>query len=193
MKKAIRALATVITCNVTRPRRTACPFALVVHHVRQKMKAVALLLFVAGAAWALPSKQAEADSVDAAHRELERLTGLTTQKQYDQFVCEVWFYESVDDSANFAGLKDEEKKALRKLVGDRAFFLHRFTPKKTSSPLFEVVEAEAPRVQPAANANDPARRTACRRVLGIARHRGLISVESSSWRRLRAILVESSQ
>lgn len=139
MKKAIRALATVITCNVTRPRRTACPFALVVHHVRQKMKAVALLLFVAGAAWALPSKQAEADSVDAAHRELERLTGLTTQKQYDQFVCEVWFYESVDDSANFAGLKDEEKKALRKLVGDRAFFLHRFTPKKTSSPLFEVV------------------------------------------------------
>ncbi len=102
------------------------------------MKAITLFLSLALVAGAAPSKQAESDSLEVAHRELKRMTGLDTKAQYERFECEFWFYGSVDDPTNFARLKEEEKKELKKIVGSRPFFLHRYTPKKKGSEVLEV-------------------------------------------------------
>jgi len=102
------------------------------------MKTITLFLALVLTANAVPSKQAESDSVEIAHRELQRMTGLNTKEQYDRFSCEFWFYESFDDPTNFARLKEEEKNELKKLVGSRSFFLHRYTSKNRSE-VFEVI------------------------------------------------------
>ena len=94
------------------------------------MKAIALVLFLVLVASAAPSKQAESDSLAVAQLEFQRMTSLNSKSQYERFVREFWFYESVDDSANFAQLNNDDKKNLKKLIGSRAFFLHRYTPKK---------------------------------------------------------------
>ena len=72
------------------------------------MKAIALLLVIATAAYAAPSKEAESDSLEVAHCELQRLTDLDTQKQYERYVGEFWFYESTSDTTNFAGVAAAE-------------------------------------------------------------------------------------
>jgi len=98
-----------------------------------------LVLTFAVIASAAPSKQEESDSVALAHKKLERLVGLNERQQYDRYVCEFWFYESIADPSDFARLSEEAKKELKKLVGGRAFFLHRFTPKEKTGLLYEVL------------------------------------------------------
>lgn len=90
----------------------------------------------------LPSKQAESNSIDTAHKEMVRLTGLSVQQQYDYFRCQLWFYESVSDESDFAQLTQEDKKELEKIVGERAFFLHRFTPKQKGGSIYEILVSE---------------------------------------------------
>ena len=106
------------------------------------MKAIILFLVLVSVVNAGPSKQAESDSLEVAHRELQRLTGLDEKAQYERLVCEFWFYESVDDPTNFARLNEDEKKALKKIVGGRPYFLHRYTPKKKGAEVFEVLIGE---------------------------------------------------
>lgn len=86
----------------------------------------------------LPSKQADSDSNNAAHKEMERLTGLSEQQQFDRFVCQSWYYTSLSDKSNFAELNEQDREEIRKVVGDRAFFLHRFTPKQKGGSIYEI-------------------------------------------------------
>ncbi len=98
-----------------------------------------LILVLFAVASAAPSKQEESDSVALAHKELKRLVGLNERQQCDRYVCEFWFYESVADPTDFARLSKEEKNELKKFVGERAFFLHRFTPKEKTGLRYEVL------------------------------------------------------
>jgi hypothetical protein len=69
---------------------------------------------------------------------MERLTGLPERQQYDGYECEVWFYDTLADGSNFAKLTEADRKALKAMVGDAAFFLHRLTPKGAGGRIHEV-------------------------------------------------------
>lgn len=89
-----------------------------------------------------PSKEAAADSIRTAHDAMVRISGLSERQQYDQFVCEFWFYESLSDKSNFGKLTDDDRKELRKIVGKQSFFLHRFTPKAEGGTVYEIFITE---------------------------------------------------
>ena len=88
------------------------------------------------------SKKAASDSIQVAHTEMKRLSGLDERAQYDRFVCEFWYYESITGRSNFAKLTDAERKELEKVVKDQAFFLHRFTSKEKRAVTYEIFVSE---------------------------------------------------
>ena len=89
-----------------------------------------------------PSKLRECAALSSAHREFERLTGISEQRLYADFSSESWFYGSVDDPANGGRLTADEKERARRIVGGKPFFLHRFSPVKFRSDPVEIVVSE---------------------------------------------------